>query len=180
MSKIFETISSEIIKQNPYWTYQFDKYVMPNNMIGEYHYVKSFGSVFIIPITSDGKFLMTKQYRYLNGKDSIEFPGGGIIPNLSIEHNALKELAEETEFSAQKLTLIGKFNPCNGITNELCSVFVAENLIPNKAPKEESEKIEVIQMSLQEINNSISTNLIWDGMTMAAWSLYINIYINNR
>ena len=178
MSKIFETISSEIVKTNPYWTYQLDKYIMPNGEIGNYHYVKSFGSVFIIPTTSDGKFLLTKQYRYLNGRDSLEFPGGGIIPDLSPLENARKELAEETDFTSNDLTLLGVFNPCNGITNEICSVYLAEKLIPIKVEKDASEDIIVVPMTAEQINKSIATNELWDGMTLAAWTLYNNVYLN--
>ena len=178
MRKIFSTTNSEIIKQNPYWTYMCDNYVMPNGEIGEYHYVKSVGSVFIIPRAADGKFLMTKQFRYLNEMNSIEFPGGGIVPNLSIEQNAQKELSEEVGVCAEQLTLLGKFNPCNGVTNEICYVFLAEELIPINVEKDPSEQIEVVQMTLQQINNAIKTNLIWDGMTLAAWTLYNSIYIN--
>lgn len=172
MAEIFETISSQIIKVNPYWSYQMDTYIMPNGQPGDYHFVKSHGSVFIIPIADNGSFYLTAQYRYLNKKQSIEFPGGGVNPKYSIIDNAIKELAEELGLKAKQLTEIGIFNPCNGMTDEICTVFAAYGLEKIEAVPDESEQIETITMTKTEINNAIKKNEIWDGMTLAAWSLY--------
>lgn len=172
MAEIFDTISSQIIKNNPYWSYQMDTYIMPNGQPGDYHFVKSHGSVFIIPIADNGAFYLTAQYRYLNKKQSIEFPGGGVNPDYSIRDNAVKELAEELGLKAEQLTEIGNFNPCNGMTDEICTVFVAYGLENIEAVPDDSEQIETITMTKTEINNAIKKKEIWDGMTLAAWSLY--------
>ena len=60
MAKIFDTISSQIIKSNPYWSYRLDTYIMPNGEPGDYHFVKSHGSVFIIPIAATIKTITPK------------------------------------------------------------------------------------------------------------------------
>lgn len=172
MAEIFDTISSQVIKVNPYWSYTLDSYIMPNGQPGDYHFVKSHGSVFIIPIADNGSFYLTAQYRYLNKKQSIEFPGGGVNPDYSIRDNAAKELAEELALKAEQLTEIGTFNPCNGITDEICTVFIASGLEVTIAAQDGTEQIEVITMTKTEINNAIKTKEIWDGMTLAAWSLF--------
>ena len=174
MHDSFSTISSKDVIINPYWTYALDNYVMPSGRIGEYHYVKSRGSVFVIARDANGNYLMTKQYRYLNRKYSIEFPGGGMLPGINPDDNARKELAEELELAANQLIFIGEFNPCNGMTDEICSVYLAEDLHPIESEKDESELIEPVTMTEKEINQAIRTNNIWDGMTLAAWALYNN------
>ncbi|MDC1067885.1 NUDIX hydrolase [Candidatus Kapabacteria bacterium] len=172
--KKFEKISSKVKFKNPWWEYWEDSYNLPNGNIGEYHYVNTHGSTFIIPINSDGKIIMVEQFRYLNSKLSLEFPGGGLPKGMDPKENALKELKEETGFTCNKINQLGVFNPYNGVTNEICYVFVAEQLQIGEQNLEESEELEIKLYSEQEINKMIASNHIWDGMTMAAWSLFVN------
>lgn len=172
MNSKYSTIKSEIIDSNPYWNYVTEDYILPNSTVGKYYYVDSFGSTIIIPQLTDGKFIMTKQYRYLNKKFSIEFPGGGIKRRLTPELNAFEELRQETGFIANNLKLLGQFNPCNGMTNEICWVFFAKELQDGLQKLDESEEIEILFLSSNEILDKIKKGIIWDGMTLASWSLF--------
>lgn len=78
MNSKYSTISKQTIDINPYWNYVIEEYILPDFNIGKYYYVESNGSTIIIPKLSNGNFLLTKQFRYLNKKFSLEFPGGGI------------------------------------------------------------------------------------------------------
>ncbi|MES2765311.1 MAG: NUDIX hydrolase [Bacteroidota bacterium] len=172
MLKILRQISSEVKFSNPFWNYRFDKYSLPNGNEGEYHYVETRGSVMVVPKLKDGSFILLRQYRYLNQRLSIEFPGGGILRGKSAEESAEIELQEESGFKAGKITQIGQFNPCNGITSEMCSVFFADELEKEKIGHDTSEEFEPVIMTTDEINRAIQSGDLWDGMTMAAWSLY--------
>jgi len=179
MLKKLEQISTKKIFSNPYWEYFFDKYRMPNGEIGEYNYVNSRGSTMMIPVLDDGRVIMTKQYRYLNQRISIEFPGGGVDKGLTPEENAAKELLEETGCKYKKIIKLGEFNPFNGVTNEICHAYICKGLNYEENEKqeeskrnEESEEIEIEILTQKEIDEAIKSGLIWDGMTMAVWSLY--------
>lgn len=160
-----------MILENPYWQYLHDRYVMPNGTESSYYYVQTRGSVFIIPITDTGTLVLTKQYRYLNKKVSIEFPGGGIKDRIPPEIMAKAELREESGFDCGKLLFIGTMNPMNGVTNELCYVYIASDLTYVGAEPDDSEEFEIVTMTLEEFGNAIKTNVIWDGMTLAAWAM---------
>ncbi len=168
----YKTVDSSLIHENPYWKYSNDKYILPNGREGDYFYVNSRGSVVIIPQISENKFLLTKQYRYLNKKISIEFPGGGCQQGISEIENAKIELAQEVGYKSNNLNFIGGFNPCNGMTNEICSVYLAKELEPFKLKEDESEEIEIVEFSEEQIIDSIKDNSLWDGMSLAAWILY--------
>ena len=169
--KPWKKISSEIKFKNPWWTYMYDKYELPGGKAYEYHYVHTAGSSFIIPIKDNGKIILVNQFRYLNERFSIEFPGGGIKEGQTPELVARKELIEETGLDGD-LEKAGFFNPYNGIADEICHVFIARNLKPsNKETKDDSEEFELMELSIEEIDLKISTNEIYDGMTMAAWAI---------
>lgn len=174
MLKQLEKISSKTIFQNPYWDYKLDKYKMPNSEEGNYWYVHTEGSTMIIPILANGDFVLTKQFRYLNQKVSIEFPGGGISKGFSAEQNAIKELKEETGYTSLRINLIGKFNPYNGVTDEICHVFLAEELSSGESANESSEEIEIITISNEKIEQLIKSGELWDGMTIASLMLFRN------
>lgn len=172
----FQKLSEKIVDKNPYWDYCIDEYVLPNNKLGKYFYVHSPGSTIIIPILDD-RFILTNQFRYLNQKMSLEFPGGGLKPNLDPYKNAFQELKQETGFVANELYEIGRFNPCNGMTDEICFVFLARNLEKYKQDLDESEEISVVSLTKSEINQKIKSGEIWDGMTLASWSLFLSLQL---
>ena len=171
MLKILKKISGSVKFTNKWWDYVIDKYFLPNGKEGEYHYVHTPGSVFIIPVCDDGKIIMIRQYRYLNDRVSLELPGGGIKTGLSKEECAHNELIEETGFDGE-LEYVGFFNPYSGITDELCHVFIARKLLPSKKSlPDESEEIEVLHLTRVEVESKIQSNEIFNGMTMASWAL---------
>ena len=57
------TISSNKIFENDWWSYWIDKYLMPNGKEGEYHYVHTYGSAFIVPMIDDEHILLLKQFQ---------------------------------------------------------------------------------------------------------------------
>ncbi len=151
-----------------------DRYLLPSGVEGEYHYVHTGGSVFIIPVFDDGYLLMNKQYRYLNERFSLEFPGGGVKDGENPEEIARKELIEETGYDGD-LEKVGVFNPFCGVTNEYCHVFIARNLrLSNVERPDESEEFVIKKISITELEEKIKTNEIFSGMTMASWILARN------
>lgn len=174
MIHVLKQITTETVSENPYWRYCRDTYMLPNGKTGDYHYVHTPGSVFIIPRFKNGTFLLVKQYRYLNRRISLEFPGGGIKIAIGAEASAHNELAEEAGLKANSIHMLGSFNPCNGITDELCTVFLAEDFSKISVVHDESEEFEYLSVSEEEFGKLIADGQIWDGMTLAAWSLYKN------
>lgn len=165
-------LSSKLIDRNPFWEYKIDEYEYPNGDKGNYYYVNSPGSTMVVPRLSDGVFVLTKQYRYLNREECIEFPGGGMRPGASPEENAAAELLEESGYAAGSLKYLGRNNPCNGLTNEICNVYLACDLELRSPRPDDSEEFEIFTATADEINDMIRSGIIWDGMTLAAWSVY--------
>jgi len=169
--KPWKKLSESVLFKNNWWTYKMDAVELPMGKSGEYHYVHSNGSSMIIPIMNDGRVLMVKQYRYLAEKESIEFPCGSVKDGSTHDETAWHELAEETGYSSNRLFMVGEFNPYNGITNEMCHVYIARELQHVGGTPDETEEFELRPMSSEEIENSIRSGVIWDGMSIAAWHI---------
>jgi len=163
--------------KNPWWTYRKDEVLLPSGKHGEYHYVHVIGSSMIIPIMDDGKLILVNQFRYLVGRESIEFPCGGVKENSTYDETARYELAEETGFQSDDLQYVGEFNPYNGVTDEMCHVYIARGLKPVHAHKDETEDFEYLYCTPAEVDMMIASGKIWDGMSLSAWSLVRHILV---
>jgi ADP-ribose pyrophosphatase len=157
--------------KNNWWSYRKDDVLLPNGNEGEYHFVHTNGSAMTVPILNDGNILLVNQFRYLMNKESLEFPCGSVKDNSTYEETARHELAEETQFAATEIFYCGEFNPYNGVTDELCKVFIARTLSPVSVEHDESEEFEIVQLAANEIDKKIANGEIWDGMTIAAWAI---------
>jgi len=178
--KPYSKLTEKILHQNPYWMYTQESYVLADGYSqSEYYYVNSHGSTIIIPLVNDETMIMVKQFRYLNQRQSIEFPGGGMTKDVTPLENAHKELREETGIIAGKMIPLGTFNPCNGITNEICSVYIAKDLSFTEQHTEETEDIEIIHVSMDECISMIQHGEIWDGMTLASWTLFQTVQLKD-
>ena len=183
MLKRWKTLSSKIARKNPWWTYKLDQFEIPEKYdqdqcdqgqyIGEYHYIETYGSCMVVPVSADGRVIMVNQFRYLGNRESLEFPSGGVEQGDSFLHTAHAELQQETAQQAGQMQFIGEFNPCKGLVRETCQVFLATQLQPvaTEVAPDQTEEFEVIRCSPDELDEMIKNQEIWDGMTLAAWTL---------
>src|SRR5262249_20336377 len=139
--------------------------------VGEYHYAHTSGSAMVVAALDDRLVVTVRQYRYLLGRDSLEFPRGATKDGESHEETARRELAEETGYSAGRLVLVGRFNPYSGMTDEMCHVYLAADLAPGIATPDDTEEFELAHLTGQQVDAYIRDGTIWDGMTIAAWHL---------
>lgn len=160
--------------KNPWWTYRKDDVKLPSGNIGEYHFVHVNGSSMVIPLMEDGRIVMVNQYRYLAQKESLEFPCGSVKEGATYEETAQHELAEETGYEADNLSVTAVFNPYNGVTDEICRVYIAKKLNPINANPDDTEEFEQVLITPNELEKKIQSGEIWDGMTLAAWALIKN------
>jgi ADP-ribose pyrophosphatase len=162
--KPYKPISGKVVHKNPWWQYRLDLIELPSGKRGEYHYVVTSGSSMVIPESDDGRLLLVRQYRYTGKRDSIEFPCGGLKDGSTYDETAHEELVEETGFESGRLEEVGAFNPCNGLVDEICRVYIARDL-------RHVESIELVHLTAQEVDALIQDGTIWDGMTIAAWAI---------
>jgi ADP-ribose pyrophosphatase len=179
MLKELRKIDGKTIDRNPWWEYRYDRYHHPDGSEGEYYFVHTPGSAMVVPVTPEGNLVFVKQFRYLNGRVSIEFPGGGVKEGQSASDAANRELKEETGFEAGRLRELGIFNPMNGVTDELCTVFMATDLKKSVATPEPTEEFELLELSIDECHAAIRSGQLWDGMTLAALMIFEQIRDSN-
>lgn len=167
----WKKLSEEILLRNPWWVYKRDVFELGSGKQGEYHYVSTDGASLVIPVRDDGRLVLVRQYRYLGNRESVEFPCGGVKHGKGYEVTAREELAEEAGLAADRWETLGEFNPYNGVTSEICRVFLARGLREVPQHPDATEEFEQCLLTPAELENQIHSGTIWDGMTLAAWAL---------
>jgi len=57
------------------------------------------------------------------------------------------------------------------VTNELCRVYIARSLMPAEKPADLTEEFERLILHPSEVDAGIISGVIWDGMTIAGWTI---------
>ena len=117
-----------------------------------------------------------KQWRAPLGQVTLEVPAGKIEPGEDPNVTAVRELNEETRFEADKLEFINTFYTSPGFADEKMYMYHAVNLKPVKdeLPQDSDEFLELVELSLPEVEQAIAEGLICDSKTLIAvmyWKL---------
>lgn len=135
------------------------------------------GCVVIIPRTDAGKYLLVRQYRFPIEKHLWEFPAGGREAGESLAGAAARELAEETGLRPGRLKKLVAFYPTPGVSGEQMHVFLARDLRPAVAQKDEDEDFELGTFSYRQIARMVRRGEIADGKTLVGF-FYLKKYEN--
>lgn len=121
------------------------------------------GVVVIVAVTDDGKLILTEQYRPAVGCRVVDLPAGlaGDIAGEegeSFAEAALRELEEETGYTAAGMQRLIACPSSAGITSEIITYFHASGLERTGAGGgDESEEIEVLDIPLPELRDCLLT-----------------------
>lgn len=140
-----------------------------------YDVVEHKGAVVLLPITSRGTFLLVSQWRQAIKKRTLELPAGLLEDGEDHETAALRECQEEIGYKPKKITPFLELISTPGFSNELLFFFLAEELEPSILDGDETEDIEVVEMSEAEIRKGIQTGAIQDMKTIAAFYHYCTV-----
>ena len=169
----WQQLSKEPFYSCPFYTFSHDRYRLPDGSTGDYYYLDIPGASMVVLLTEQGDLLLVRQYRYLMGRHSLEFPAGGMREPGDPRLNARNELEEEAGFAASDLREIGRCAPYNGASNELCHVYLATGLQAVNARPDPTEEMELISLSPDQVARLIRTGEIWDGQTISAFYYFV-------
>lgn len=160
-----KTISSDRVYTGKTISLRVDTVEIPNRGYKKREIVEHNGAVGIIAITRENKVVLVKQYRKAIEKELWEIPAGKIDPGENPKESAIRELKEETGYSAQSIKLLHKFYTSAGFSNQKIYIYLAENLTSGSQDFDDDEFIETKEFSLNEVYDMIYNNDIEDGKT---------------
>lgn len=145
-----------------------DKVILPDGKEASREVIEHNGAVCVLPLMENGKVYLVRQYRYAVGRELLELPAGKIDGDEAPLTAAVRELKEETGYTAEKWTFLGKFLPSAGYTNEVITCYLAQGLSAGDVCPDEGEFLEGQSISMQELMQMVQDNIIQDGKTAFA------------
>lgn len=100
------------------------------------------GAVTILPLVEGDQVCLIRNHRIAVGKTLVELPAGTLEPDEPPQQTAIRELQEETGYTAKRWRELPQFYMSPGILNERMHLFVAEGLTPGAPAREAGEQIE--------------------------------------
>lgn len=163
-----EGLSSEQVYSGKLLDVWRDKVRLPNGQTSVREYIKHPGAVLMVPVFNRDRILFIRQFRYPVGEVFVELPAGKLDPGETPEATARRELAEETGYGCGQLTRLGLIHPCIGYSNEQIVIYLATDLMPERANLEHDEFVQPFEMGLDEALDWIDEGKITDVKTIIA------------
>ena len=131
----------------------------------------------VIPVieTEQGrKFVMVRQWRHGARQLSLEFPGGVFEKGEDALAAAVRELREETGYTAGNIEKLGEFGPNPAIMSNRVHFFLARELsIPLEQELDEDEYVEVETIPWEEALRGMGKPPYIHALMATAMALYL-------
>jgi ADP-ribose pyrophosphatase len=125
------------------------------------------GAVAILPVLDSERIVLLRNFRFVIGETLWEVPAGTCEPTEPIETTAVRELEEETGYTAAKWTSLGFLYASPGVLDEKLHLFVAEGLTAGPSRPEADEQLEPVVVPLAEAVAMVLDGRIRDAKTAA-------------
>jgi len=131
------------------------------------------GAVVVLPMHTDGRVVLVRQYRYPTGRVLLELPAGKLDAGEKPLDCARRELAEETGYRAVSWQALGSFFTTPGFTDEVLHAFAAQDLGPAQdASPEPDEVLRLVELPLAEVERRAHTGELADAKSLATLLLW--------
>ena len=164
----------KIIHQGKVFKLIKEKVTLDNGVTTDLEFIEHPGATAIIPMLTDSRVLLIKQYRHALRKYIWEIPAGTLDPQESVMNCAKRELIEETGYSAGKLQKLGEITPVPGYSDERIHIFLATDLRPAEQELDQDEIINVHPCEFSEAMEMIEKGKIQDAKSIAGLCLAHN------
>ncbi len=130
--------------------------------------VEHSGGVGVLPVDEQGNAWLVRQFRYPFGEHLLEVPAGKLEPGEDPLGCAVRELSEETGFTAEHYTDLGRLYPSPGYCHETLYIYLATGLKRGAAHLDRGEFLDVVQFRLEELYGMALRGELPDGKTAMA------------
>lgn len=162
-----KTLKSEIIYQGAIINLRRDKVTVQGGTSYR-EIIEHNGGAVIAALTEDNKLVMVRQYRKPADKVMLEVPAGKIDPGEKPLEAAVRELKEETGYTAEKVEFLTQFYPSVGYSEEVLYLYLCTGLTPGETNFDENEAIDIEEVELDRLFKMAMSGEIDDAKTLIA------------
>lgn len=167
MTQLLETlVSSEKLLEGNFLHVKRDTVRLPDGKHATREYVVHPGAVVVVPLLDDGQVVLERQYRYPVGQVMIELPAGKLDDGEDPLLCGLRELHEETGYTAGQWAYAGKMHLAIAYSTEIIHIYFARGLTAGARKLDEGEFLEVFTAPVQQLLDWCADGTITDAKTL--------------
>ncbi len=173
----FRRLERELVYKGKIVDFYKDTIRVPNGNIVDWDFIGHQGAAAVLPVREDGKLIMVRQYRNAIDRYTLELPAGGLnAPDEPTEQAAIRELREETGYTAGRWELLVSIYTTVAFCNEKIDIYLARDLKLGERHLDEDEDINVEAYDIENLCDMIYSGTIQDSKTVAAVLAYKDKY----
>lgn len=171
-SDLYEKLtSSERLFEGKVINLRRDEVILPNGRTGMREVVEHPGAVAVVPVTKEGNIILVRQFRHPIGQVILEIPAGKLDPGEAPADCAVRELAEETGFRANKLRKLTAMYTTPGFSNEIIHLYLAQDLVESDKQPDEDEFIHTEVFTSEQVHQMMASGELCDAKSLVALCL---------
>jgi ADP-ribose pyrophosphatase len=129
-----------------------DNVRLPDGRTATREFILHPGAVAVVPILDDGRLVLVRQYRYPVAKVLLEWPAGKRDDGESTLSCAMRELREETGYTAREWAYGGEIHNAAAYSSESIWIWFARGLAPGPQQLDSGEFVETVTLSEAELD----------------------------
>ncbi|HEX6644758.1 MAG TPA: NUDIX hydrolase [Gemmatimonadales bacterium] len=166
-------LSTERLYEGRIVNLHLDEVRFPDGSTGRLEMLRHPGAAAVVPFlddpaAADPRIVLIRQFRHAADGELWEIPAGRLDPGEAPERCALRELREETGYSAERIRPLVGILTTPGFTDECIHLFAAWELRPGEHAREADEFVEVHEVRWSEAVELVRTGRISDAKTLVA------------
>jgi len=162
-----DIIDSKVAFQGRLLTLRVDTVRLPDGHVTTREVVAHPGAVAMVPLLDHDHVLLVRQWRTAAGRALLEIPAGTLGPGEDPHACAERELMEEVGYRPQTLLPLCATFLAPGYSTERLHLFLAEDLVPERLEHDEDERIEVVSLTWQEVDELLLRGEFADAKTLS-------------
>lgn len=140
----------------------------PDGLVVGREYTLHPGASAVLAFLPSGRLLLERQWRYPMNRSFIEIPAGKIDAGEDPLHTAIRELREETGYTAAEWAVLGPMHPVISYSTEVIHIYAARGLVAGPRQLDAGEALDLVEMSTDEFLLAAESGKISDAKTLAA------------
>jgi ADP-ribose pyrophosphatase len=168
-----QLLKQRLLYRGRKFNFEVNSLRLPNKAEGDWECIRHPGGALAVPVTSEGKLILVRQYRFSIQGRLLEFPAGTIEANEDSAETIKREIEEEIGYRAHAWQSLGKFALAPGYSDEYIYAFLAQDLEKLATPpaQDADEDMENVLMTPDELEQAILNGEAIDAKTICAFFL---------
>ncbi len=168
-------ISSEPIYEGSFIRISRDQIRLSNGKESQRMVIRHPGAACVLAVTDNDEVVLVRQWRYAADQAVLELPAGKLdVAGEDPAECALRELAEETNYTADSVKLLHTFYTAVGFCDEKMYLYQADGVrVGSTLSNDEDEITETVLLSREEVKAALKNDEIKDAKTLVGLQYWL-------